>query len=124
MMDEHGFSGSRFLVALFVLALSALFFIEPVQKNIIFEPVRMIDELWHTNIEAFITVSKPILLVVLVIVNAFFLIRAFRAPNFYCSDCGQFLGQKGCTCPRCGCNIYSKGSSGVGQTHRDGGKNY
>jgi len=39
----------------------------------------------------------------------------------YCADCGQYLGkedEKESACPRCGCNIYTTKSTGVGRTFR------
>ena len=55
---------------------------------------------------------------------------AFFNKEFFCADCGQYLGigwlrpQIGRCCPRCGCNVYDTEFTGVGLTYRDGGKNH
>ena len=112
-MNEHEFSFPRFLFALLVLSLSIAFFLAPPAVGI-----ANVLGFWFEDTQSMMIVAG------VAIVNAFFLIRAFRTPNYYCSDCGQYLGHKPDTCPRCECNIYQKGTSGVGQTYRDGGKNY
>ena len=67
--------------------------------------------------------SDPVQLL-LVTANIFLLIFSFLAPRIFCADCGQYLGTSPSTCPRCGCNIYTKEFKGVGSTVREGRKNY
>ncbi|MCX6170631.1 MAG: hypothetical protein NTX65_14920 [Ignavibacteriales bacterium] len=39
--------------------------------------------------------------------------------NYYCSDCGQYLGNSPKVCGKCGCNRYTTKDTGVGQTIRN-----
>ena len=45
-----------------------------------------------------------------------------RDPRYYCADCGQYVGSGSDTysvCPRCGCNVFTRGFNGVGRTTRN-----
>jgi hypothetical protein len=53
-----------------------------------------------------------------------FIILAFRVPCLFCADCGQYLGTGVRSCPRCGCNLWTYYPTGVGQTVKEGSKNY
>ena len=66
----------------------------------------------------------------LIAVFAFFIAQGFLDKQvyvrheYYCLDCGQYLGFSGRTCDRCGCNRYTKDDSGVGMRSRDGYNRY
>ena len=50
----------------------------------------------------------------------FFLPRdTYYYQEYFCADCGQYLGKSPKTCSRCGSNRYSLKDSGVGQTVRN-----
>jgi hypothetical protein len=38
--------------------------------------------------------------------------------EYFCADCGQYLGYSPVTCTRCGCNRYTTEDSGVGRSIR------
>jgi hypothetical protein len=68
--------------------------------------------------------AEQIIGIVIGVIGILIFYSSFRIPLYFCSDCGQFLGRSGTSCPRCGCNIFTTEFKGTGQTMRDGGKNY
>lgn len=57
----------------------------------------------------------------LIIAGILFLVFS-RAKNYFCADCGQFLGSGMDAlpvCPRCGSNISTNYYNGVGRTYRN-----
>ena len=49
----------------------------------------------------------------------FFLPRdTYYHTEYFCADCGQYLGLSPGVCDRCGCNRYTTSDSGVGRTVR------
>lgn len=65
-----------------------------------------------------------LLLVGLLLLGLVLMILAFYAPRFFCADCGYHLGRHRESCPRCGCNLYTREFPGVGQTVKEGRKNF
>ena len=66
--------------------------------------------------------STVLVISLVVILIGILLIIFCRAQNYYCADCGQFLGSgfnADVRCPRCGCNIYTDRFTGVGKTRRN-----
>jgi len=99
-MKTHSFSFKRFLTALIFIGVTILFFY--------FNP-----EFENSGWVGF----------GLIVLDLILLYRAIWAPDFYCADCGNFLGHSPGICDRCDCNIYTRYQTGVGPTYRDGGLN-
>lgn len=53
---------------------------------------------------------------------AVLVLKATKKKNYYCHDCGQFLGTSWThlvtPCQRCACNVYTEHFTGTGQTTR------
>ena len=63
-------------------------------------------------------IVKAIALALLVAwIVQFFLPRDdYYYTEYFCADCGQFLGYSPMECDRCGCNRYTSEDPGVGMT--------
>lgn len=45
--------------------------------------------------------------------------QTYYKDEYFCADCGQFIGYNSTTCERCGCNRNTKEDSGAGKTIRN-----
>ena len=111
------FIGVRFLIIRF----------QGERQPFYFKPRRLYFGIIIGIISLFLTYNSDISKFVIILfwsISVFFIIFAFYAKPFYCSDCGQYLGADPGVCPRCGCNIYTSKFAGVGSTFRNGGKNF
>ncbi|MFC1569308.1 hypothetical protein ACFL4L_03670 [bacterium] len=75
--------------------------------------------LFFGGISLFLLTKSWIALIVAIIAGAighFKIIEKF--PEYYCADCGQFLGPEPTVCTRCGSNRYTDSDPGVGHTFR------
>ncbi len=43
---------------------------------------------------------------------------SYYYTEYFCADCGQFLGYSSSICNRCGCNRWTTSDPGVGRTFR------
>jgi len=43
---------------------------------------------------------------------------SYYRQEYFCADCGQFLGYSPSYCDRCGCNRYTTDGAGVGKSFR------
>ncbi len=53
-------------------------------------------------------------------ISMFFLEKVtYLSTEYFCADCGNYLGNSPTSCDRCGCNRYTESDTGVGRTVRN-----
>jgi hypothetical protein len=63
--------------------------------------------------------ASPLALFISWIAQFFLPRNTYFYTEYFCADCGQYLGYSPAVCTRCGCNRYTTEDTGVGRTIRN-----